>query len=95
MDFVSQSEGYRTTITEADDLLTAVQYNHLFHTVKEEEQSACSDGTFGGERYFTCPAGRGFFTLLEHCRQDSRFAPNTPNSDTSFHAEKGYYIFLC
>jgi len=95
MDFVSQSEGYRTTITEADDLLTTVQYNHLFHTGKEEEQSACSDGTFGGERYFTCPGGRGFFTLLEHCRQDSRFASNTPNSDTSFHAEKGYYIFLC
>jgi len=65
----------------------------LFHTLKEDEQSPCSDGTFGGERYFTCPAGRGFFTLLEHCRQDSRFAPNTPNNDASFHAEKGYTSF--
>lgn len=57
--------------------------------LKEEEQSACSDGIFNGVRYFTCPAGRGFFTLLTHCRQDSRFAPNTPNSDTSFNSEKG------
>ncbi|XP_078367475.1 ubiquitin carboxyl-terminal hydrolase CYLD-like [Oculina patagonica] len=56
----------------------------------EEEQSACSDGVFNGDRYFTCPAGRGFFTLLEHCRQDSRFAPNTPNSDTSFNADKAF-----
>ncbi|XP_068684418.1 ubiquitin carboxyl-terminal hydrolase CYLD-like isoform X2 [Montipora foliosa] len=47
----------------------------------EEEQAACSDGVFHSTRYFTCPAGRGFFTLLNHCRQDSRFTPNSPASE--------------
>ncbi|XP_068743882.1 ubiquitin carboxyl-terminal hydrolase CYLD-like isoform X2 [Montipora capricornis] len=49
----------------------------------EEEQAACSDGMFHGVRYFACPAGRGFFTLLNHCRQDSRFTPNSPASENS------------
>ena len=48
----------------------------------------CLDGTFNKERYFTCPAGRGFFVLLEHCRPDSRFA-NSPTTDVSLNAEKG------
>ena len=56
--------------------------------MKEEEESACSDGTFHTERYFTCPAGRGFFVLLENCRPDSRFA-NSPTTDVSLNAEKG------
>ncbi|XP_074619105.1 ubiquitin carboxyl-terminal hydrolase CYLD-like [Acropora palmata] len=48
----------------------------------EEETSACSDGTFNGIRYFTCQSGRGFFCMLENCRKDSRFTPNSPSSDT-------------
>ena len=56
--------------------------------MKEEEESACSDGTFHTERYFTCPAGRGFFVLLENCRPDSRFA-NSPTTGVSLNAEKG------
>ena len=56
--------------------------------MKEEEESACSDGTFNKERYFTCPKGRGFFVLLENCRPDSRFA-NSPTTDVSLNAEKG------
>ena len=59
-----------------------------FLSLKEEEESACSDGTFTKERYFTCPAGRGFFVLLEHCRPDSRFA-NSPTTDVSLTAGKG------
>ncbi|XP_067052974.1 ubiquitin carboxyl-terminal hydrolase CYLD-like [Acropora muricata] len=48
----------------------------------EQEISACSDGTFNGTRYFTCQSGRGFFCILENCRKDSRFTPNSPSSDT-------------
>ncbi|XP_022797598.1 ubiquitin carboxyl-terminal hydrolase CYLD-like [Stylophora pistillata] len=55
----------------------------------EEEQSPCSDGTFYGRRYFTCPAGRGFFVLVENCRPDSRFS-NTSSKDKSFEAEKDF-----
>ena len=56
--------------------------------MKEEEESPCSDGTFNKERYFTCPAGRGFFVLLENCRPDSRFA-NSPTTDVGLNAEQG------
>ncbi|XP_022777778.1 ubiquitin carboxyl-terminal hydrolase CYLD-like [Stylophora pistillata] len=60
----------------------------------EEEQSACSDGTFNKERYFTCQAGRGFFVLLEHCRPDSRFETNTPTSDMSLGDKKDFGTML-
>ena len=56
---------------------------------QEDEQSGCSDGTFNGERYFSCPSGRGFFMLLRHCRQDSRFTPNSPISDPDYQSSKG------
>ena len=67
----------------------------MFVTLKEEEQAARSgsDGTFGGERYFTCPLGRGFFTLLEYCRQDSRFDSNTPTTDAR--KERGELFRRC
>ncbi|PFX21241.1 Ubiquitin carboxyl-terminal hydrolase CYLD [Stylophora pistillata] len=55
----------------------------------EEEESACSDGTFHKERYFTCPRGRGFFVLLENCRPDSRFA-NSSTTDASLNTEKDF-----
>jgi len=65
----------------------------LFLTLKEEEQSSCSDGTFGGKRYFTCPARRGFFTLLAHCQQDSRVDSNTPTTDAR--KERGELFLRC
>ena len=40
------------------------------------------------KRYFTCPAGRGFFVFLENCRPDSRFA-NSPTTGVGLNAEKG------
>ena len=61
----------------------------FFLMLQEDEQTACSDGTFNGQRYFTCPSGRGFFTLLSHCRQDSRFTPNSPISDPDYQSSKG------
>ena len=61
----------------------------LFIMLQEDEQYACSDGTFGGERYFTCPEGRGFFTLLKHCRQDARFTRNSLTSDPNYQFSKG------
>ena len=57
--------------------------------LQEDEQSACSDGTFGGQRYFTCPEGKGFFTLLKYCRQDSRFLHNPAISDADLRCSKG------
>ena len=61
----------------------------FFLMLQEDEQTACSDGTFNGQRYFTCPSGRGFFTLLSHCRQDARFTPNSPISDPDNQSSKG------
>ena len=68
--------------------VTIILYT-FFLTLQEDEQTACSDGTFNGQRYFTCPSGRGFFTLLSHCRQDSRFTPNSPLSDGDSQSSKG------
>ncbi|XP_028410189.1 ubiquitin carboxyl-terminal hydrolase CYLD-like [Dendronephthya gigantea] len=43
----------------------------------EEEMEACTDGTFLGKRYFTCPPRRGFFVHLHNCLPDSRFQTNS------------------
>ncbi|KAJ8259975.1 hypothetical protein GJAV_G00175620, partial [Gymnothorax javanicus] len=53
------------------------------------EVSGCTDGTYGGQRYFTCEGNRAFFVSLGACRPDGRFqslpteevAP--PNSELS------------
>uniref|UniRef100_A0A8C9TBE0 Ubiquitin carboxyl-terminal hydrolase CYLD n=1 Tax=Scleropages formosus TaxID=113540 RepID=A0A8C9TBE0_SCLFO len=47
----------------------------------EEECVGCTDGTFKGTRYFTCPPKKALFVKLRCCRPDSRFpslhhAPN-------------------
>jgi dynactin complex subunit len=34
---------------------------------------SCTDGTFLGKRYFSCPNKRGFFVHLHNCLPDSRF----------------------
>ena len=44
---------------------------------QEEEMDACTDGTFMGKRYFTCPNRRGFFVHLHNCFPDSRFNKNS------------------
>lgn len=38
---------------------------------------ACTDGTFLGKRYFTCPSRRGFFVHVHNCSPDSRFNKNS------------------
>ncbi|CAH1778728.1 unnamed protein product [Owenia fusiformis] len=40
----------------------------------EEESPTYTDGTFGNERYFTCPPNKGFFMYLDKCYKDSRFS---------------------
>uniref|UniRef100_A0A3Q3J1L5 ubiquitinyl hydrolase 1 n=1 Tax=Monopterus albus TaxID=43700 RepID=A0A3Q3J1L5_MONAL len=38
-----------------------------------------TDGSYFGERHFSCPANKGLFVRLRNCRRDSRFpAPETP-----------------
>ncbi|XP_055061779.2 ubiquitin carboxyl-terminal hydrolase CYLD isoform X2 [Misgurnus anguillicaudatus] len=39
----------------------------------EEECVGCTDGTFKGVRYFTCPPKKALFVKLKCCRPDSRF----------------------
>ncbi|XP_026234791.1 ubiquitin carboxyl-terminal hydrolase CYLD isoform X5 [Anabas testudineus] len=39
----------------------------------EEECPGCTDGTFKGTRYFTCPPKKALFVKLKSCRPDSRF----------------------
>uniref|UniRef100_A0A8C1DUM5 Ubiquitin carboxyl-terminal hydrolase CYLD n=1 Tax=Cyprinus carpio carpio TaxID=630221 RepID=A0A8C1DUM5_CYPCA len=39
----------------------------------EEECVGCTDGTFKGIRYFTCPPKKALFVKLKCCRPDSRF----------------------
>ncbi|KAJ8361297.1 hypothetical protein SKAU_G00178220 [Synaphobranchus kaupii] len=37
------------------------------------EVSGCTDGTFGGQRYFICKGNRALFVPLSACRADRRF----------------------
>lgn len=39
----------------------------------QEEERGVSDGTFKGDRKFTCPPKRALFIKLRSCRPDSRF----------------------
>uniref|UniRef100_A0A1A7WS35 Ubiquitin carboxyl-terminal hydrolase CYLD n=1 Tax=Iconisemion striatum TaxID=60296 RepID=A0A1A7WS35_9TELE len=39
----------------------------------EEECPGCTDGTFKGTRFFTCPPKKALFVKLKCCRPDSRF----------------------
>lgn len=40
----------------------------------DDEDGGYTDGTFGGERYFTCAPNRALFIPLHRCKLDSRFA---------------------
>lgn len=39
----------------------------------DEECSNASDGTWNGQRYFSCAARKGYFVPLSQCKEDSRF----------------------
>uniref|UniRef100_A0A7N9AQN6 Ubiquitin carboxyl-terminal hydrolase CYLD n=1 Tax=Mastacembelus armatus TaxID=205130 RepID=A0A7N9AQN6_9TELE len=39
----------------------------------DEECPGCTDGTFKGTRYFSCPPKKALFVKLKCCRPDSRF----------------------
>ncbi|KAK7114047.1 ubiquitin carboxyl-terminal hydrolase CYLD-like [Littorina saxatilis] len=53
----------------------------------EEEISAGTDGTFCGERLFTCPPRKALFVPLNKCRKDKRF--QAESKDRSSHEEFG------
>uniref|UniRef100_A0A1A7Z6F6 ubiquitinyl hydrolase 1 n=1 Tax=Iconisemion striatum TaxID=60296 RepID=A0A1A7Z6F6_9TELE len=44
-----------------------------------EEEYGVSDGTFKGQRIFTCPPKRALFVKLKSCRPDSRFQISSAN----------------
>ncbi|XP_039278937.1 ubiquitin carboxyl-terminal hydrolase CYLD-like [Nilaparvata lugens] len=45
----------------------------------ENEDPNFGNGTYDGTRYFTCNPNRSHFSLLEHCKKDSRFQDCRPN----------------
>uniref|UniRef100_A0A8C6T5T3 Ubiquitin carboxyl-terminal hydrolase CYLD n=1 Tax=Neogobius melanostomus TaxID=47308 RepID=A0A8C6T5T3_9GOBI len=53
--------------------LVEVKENPLCVASSEEECPGCTDGTFKGTRYFTCPPKKALFVKLKCCRPDSRF----------------------
>ncbi|XP_019734889.1 ubiquitin carboxyl-terminal hydrolase CYLD [Hippocampus comes] len=45
--------------------------------------NGCSDGTYGGQRLFTCKRSRALFVPVTKCSPDSRFVCSSSASDTS------------
>ena len=64
-------------------------------SLKEKEESYYSDGTCNGERYFTCPAGKGFFTLLSNCQPDSRLGMWYATNNYVVENSSCTAVFLC
>ena len=64
-------------------------------SLKEKEESYYSDGTCNGERYFTCPAGKGFFTLLSNCQPDSRLGMWYATNNYVVENSSCTALFLC
>lgn len=48
----------------------------------DNEVGTCTDGTFHGQRYFTCHGNRAVFVPLEMCVPDGRFHSPSPTSET-------------
>ncbi|XP_057703099.1 ubiquitin carboxyl-terminal hydrolase CYLD [Corythoichthys intestinalis] len=49
--------------------------------------NGCSDGTYGGQRLFTCKKSRALFVPVTKCSPDSRFVCSTNGNDTISQAE--------
>ncbi|XP_037643010.1 ubiquitin carboxyl-terminal hydrolase CYLD [Sebastes umbrosus] len=45
--------------------------------------NGCSDGIYGGQRYFTCKGNRALFVPVTKCNADSRFVYSSTGSETS------------
>ncbi|XP_019851989.1 PREDICTED: uncharacterized protein LOC100634190 [Amphimedon queenslandica] len=43
----------------------------------ERPLQGCTDGTWGGRRFFTCPYGKGYFCPLNILKQDTRYVDMT------------------
>ncbi|KAM8867989.1 ubiquitin carboxyl-terminal hydrolase CYLD [Synchiropus picturatus] len=46
------------------------------------EVNGCSDGKYGGQRYFTCKGNRGLFVPISKCSPDSRFSRSSSVTET-------------
>lgn len=46
------------------------------------EVNGCSDGKYGGQRYFTCKGNRALFVPVTKCSPDSRFLCNSTGMET-------------
>ncbi|XP_077430012.1 ubiquitin carboxyl-terminal hydrolase CYLD isoform X2 [Vanacampus margaritifer] len=49
--------------------------------------NSCSDGTYGGQRFFTCKKSRALFVPVTKCNPDSRFVCSSTGSDTNSQVE--------
>ena len=60
-------------------LLWAVKTLYLiwFSLFQEYDVNGCSDGKYGGQRYFTCKGARALFVPVMKCSPDSRFFSST------------------
>ncbi|KAI3369521.1 hypothetical protein L3Q82_007731 [Scortum barcoo] len=47
------------------------------------EVYGCSDGKYGGQRYFTCKGGRALFVPVTKCSPDSRFVHTSTGKETA------------
>lgn len=57
--------------------------SHLFSLqlfFQDYEVNGCTDGSYGGRRYFTCEGNRALFVPVSKCSPDSRFISGTTGS---------------
>lgn len=57
----------------AFEVCILAEHEMIYDVFQEDECPGCTDGTFKGTRYFTCPPKKALFVKLKCCRPDSRF----------------------
>ena len=55
----------------------------FFFLFQDYEVNGCSDGQYGGKRYFTCKESRALFVPVTKCSPDGRFVYSSARSGTS------------
>lgn len=49
----------------------------VFWLFQDYDVKGCSDGQYGGQRYFTCKGNRALFVPITKCSPDSRFVSSS------------------